>query len=495
MSRTLRVLPLVLAVWLPTAFAAEAAPDPNRGLYAIWTRPGATDSLRFLKGGQVVLQWEQVEATEGQYDFSRLHSQLEAIAKLDRVTTVQLNANRWPRFLFTRVPHVTEMLGKEQDRHGTLAYWHPAYVKAYAALIAEFARQVKSSPHRARLIGVRFNYNAIGTEYMTVPEEWRDPARWTLPEGVAPAAPWTEEAAFAYRKTVVDTFLRHFSPEIRIFLRSGGPNFLPDAYTVELAASGKLGFFTTGAGMEPALNMLPRYEQVYLPYCRTGKTVCYSESVSDSDGNYGAGKIRHWSTSEQWNYWRLLGDLHFGFSMLGVYGADLARSDNPEYREAFEFAARYAGFHASPSVAPGAWIALRESTHPYKGDYTFLMRRLPGSQTRSEEKIGPDDQRFGAWARTLPAGTPLEFSLDDAFARSLAPGKPLLRVTYLDRGTGVFTVQAAGREFRVQLGDSGRWKSVQFDIARGQLTANAAGAHLSIRGERDVTLHMVEVLR
>ena len=382
-----RLLFAALFSWLllPSAACPETVPDPNHGLYAIWSKPGATDSLAFLKGGQVVLQWDQVEPSEGHYDFALLHSQLEMMAKLKRVTTVQLNANRLPAFLFERVPYTKELLGKVQDRRGTVQYWHPAYVKAYTALIAEFARQVKASPHGGRLIGVRFNYNAIGTEYMAVPPEWSDGAKWTTPPGVAPAIDWSEEKAFAYRKTIVDAFLRGFSPGIRVFLRSGGPGFSPDQWTVDLAASGKLGFFTTAAQMEPAVNTLPRYEKIYLPFCRTGKTVCYAEAVSDSDGNHGGGKIRHWSTSAQWNYWRLLEDLHYGFSMIGVYGFDLERSDNPEYRQAFEFAARYAGFHASPSVAPGAWVALREGRQ-LKGDYSFLMQRVPASGTRPEER-------------------------------------------------------------------------------------------------------------
>ncbi len=476
---------------LPSAACPETVPDPNHGLYAIWSKPGATDSLAFLKGGQVVLQWDQVEPSEGHYDFALLHSQLEMMAKLKRVTTVQLNANRLPAFLFERVPYTKELLGKVQDRRGTVQYWHPAYVKAYTALIAEFARQVKASPHGGRLIGVRFNYNAIGTEYMAVPPEWSDGAKWTTPPGVASAIDWSEEKAFAYRKIIVDAFLRGFSPGIRVFLRSGGPGFSPDQWTVDLAASGKLGFFTTAAQMEPAVNTLPRYEKIYLPFCRTGKTVCYAEAVSDSDGNHGGGKIRHWSTSAQWNYWRLLEDLHYGFSMIGVYGFDLERSDDPEYRQAFEFAARYAGFHASPSVAPGAWVALREGRQ-LKGDYSFLMQRVPASGTRPEEKIGPDEQRFGAWARTVPGGAKAEFALDKAFARSLDGRKVTVRVIYLDRGAGSFTVRAPGGESTVKLGDSGRWKTAEFKVASARF---AEGPHIAIRGDSDLTLHMIEVVR
>jgi hypothetical protein len=484
---------LLMPLAMPAAIS-EPVPDPNRGLYAIWAKPGATDSLQFLKGGQVMLQWEQIEPAEGRYDFSLLHSQLETLAKLNRVTTVQVNAGRVPAYLFERMPYTREMLGKMQDRRGTLQYWHPAYVKAYTGLIAEFARQVKASPHRDRLIGVRFNYNAIGTEYMAIPSEWRDPAKWTVPPGATSAAAWSEEIAFAYRKTIVEAFLRGFSPGFRVFLRSGGPGFSPDQSTVELAASGKLGFFTTAAQMEPAVNTVERYDKIYLPFCRTGKTVCYAESVSDSEGNYGAGKIRHWSTSAQWNYWRLLSDLNSGFSMIGLYGADLARSGDPEYREAFEFAARYAGYHASPSVSPGAWVAMREGRQ-LKGDYTFLMRRLPDAGMRPEEKIGPADQRYGAWAVTIPRGTEAKFKLEPAFARSLEGRKTVVRVFFLDRGTGSFTLRASGKESTMRLSGSDRWKSAEFEVARAHFTGPEEVPDIRVGGDCDLTLHMIEVVR
>src|SRR6266567_7446881 len=116
----LRFYPLLLCL-CPIA-RSEAVPDPNRGLYAIWTRPEISDRLPFLKGGQVVLQWEAVEPAAGRYDFSDLHRQLEAIAKLGRGATVQLNANRQPEFLFHVIPSSKQTFTKEQDKRGTLQY-------------------------------------------------------------------------------------------------------------------------------------------------------------------------------------------------------------------------------------------------------------------------------------------------------------------------------------------------------------------------------------
>jgi hypothetical protein len=234
---------------------------------------------------------------------------------------------------------------------------------------------------------------------------------------------------------------------------------------------------------------------VFLEYCRSGKTVCYAESMADATGKHGPARDRRWCSAEQYNYWRLLSDLNLGVSMIGVYGADLANAGNPEYRAAFEFAARYAGFHASPSVSPGAWVALREGNLQLKGDYTFLMRRLPGAEMKPEQKIGPDGQRFGAWARTLPKGAQVKFALDGAFARSLAGRKAILRVIYFDQGNGTFRARASGRTFEVKLGNSGRWQTAEFEIDSAAFTADGDGAHVVIDGGTDLTLHMIEVAR
>jgi hypothetical protein len=482
--------------WAPAA-RSENTPDPNRGLYAIWVRPGVAESLPFLKGGQVKLQWAQVERTEGHYEFGDLDRQLEEVAHLGRVTTVQLNANQIPAFLFDKVPSTKAMLNQEQDRRGTLQYWHPAYVKAYTNLIAQFAKAVKASNYRSHVIGVRLNYNALGTEGLVIPPEDRDPGKWTAPSGATVGPAWTDQVASAYLRTVLDEFIRDFNPEIRVFMRAGIFNFpSPDPESLRLAGAGdhNVGFFTTGSEIEPRTpSMQERYQKLFLPYCRSGKAVCYAESMADAAGVHGRLKDPRWCPPDQYNYWRLLADLNLGFSMIGIYGSDLEQAGTPEYKAAFEFAARYVGYQASPSIAPGAWVALR-SDDLFKDDYTFLMRRLPGAELKAEKKAGPDDQRFGAWAMTLAKGDEVKFGLDPVFARSLAGKKAILRVTYLDRNEGTFTVRASGREFHGKLGASGRWKTAEFEIDKAAFTADG-GAQIALRGDADVTLHMVEVAR
>ena len=253
--------------------------------------------------------------------------------------------------------------------------------------------------------------------------------------------------ASTYQRTIVEAFLRNFGPEIRVFLRSGIPGYAgADPASLRLIGTGKLGLFTTGSEIEPRNSyFLDRYK-THIGYCRSGKTVCYAESFADATGTHGSLHDQRWCSPEQWNYWRLLSDLNQGFSMIGIYGADLANAERREYRAAFEFAARYAGYHASTAISPGAWVALREGSM-LQGDYSFLMRRLDGARMKPEQKVGPDDQRFGAWALTLPKGEQAKFALDPDFASSLAGKKAVVRVTFLDRGSGAFILHTAGHNF------------------------------------------------
>jgi hypothetical protein len=491
----------VLLAWILLPGVARLArgdvsPDPARGLYAIWSRAEVTDPLPFLKGEQVRLQWREVQPAVGQYDFAALHRQLERVASLDRFTTVQLNANRHPEFLSGIVPTFNGPL-KRGETDQLLQYWHPAYVREYTGLIGEFARQVKSSPHAARVTGVRLNYNAIGTEFLIVRPEERDASLWNAPSGTTLAPAWNEQIATAYRRGIVEAFRRAFNPEIRILLRTGNPLYpAPDPDIPPLLGTGNLGVFTTASEIEPRL---PTWFQdgrpIFFDYCRSGKAAGYAESMADATGKHGPAQDPRWCPPAQYNYWRLLSDLNLGFSMIGVYGSDLARAGDPEFRAAFEFAARYAGYHASPAHAPGAWVALRQGGLRFQGDYTFLMQRRGGTPTRAETKVGPDDQRHGAWACTLPAQGTLRLALDRDFARSLEGGHAVLRVVYLDRGAGRFTASVAGATREQTLGGSGRWKTAELAIDRAALGADGHADPVVQSVDGDLTLHMIEVAR
>jgi hypothetical protein len=480
-----RLAALLLAAAL-AAPGAEPPPDPRRGLYAIWLRPGQPAGQTFLKGGQAVAQWSDVEPAEGKYDFSTLDRQLEAQQKAGRAATVQVNGNRHPEWLFGRVPSTRKKLSKQvNDPRGTLAYWHPAYQEAYRRLVLALGAHLRASPLGETVLGVRLNFNALGTEHYEVPEEDRDPSRWTAPEGSAPPGRWSRETGSAYRNSVVGNFTEAFLPQLRVFLRNNLVNGREEApgEILPMLEEGKLALFHTSSEMEPRKGNSAQYES-FLRYCRSGKTVCYAEPWADAWGRHGGQTDPRWCGPEQFNWWRLLADLNCGVSFIALYGADLEHAAEPEFRAAFEFAARYAGHHASPSTAPGAWVALREG-NTLKGDYTFLMRRS-GLMT-AFEKQGPPEQRQGAWARRLEPGSGVRFELDAAFARSLK-GDATILVTYLDSGRDELRVECGARRKAIRLEGTGRWRTDSW-------TADASGGEVRLQADGGVALHMVEVRR
>ena len=86
--------------------------------------------------------------------------------------------------------------------------------------------------------------------------------------------------------------------------------------------------------------------------------------------------------------------------------------------------------------------------------------------------------------------------LDDAFAASLATQDAELHITHPDQGTGSFDIHAAGQPFPAQSNNSGRWKTIVYELSRPDFAKDDSGAHvrLNARGS-DLTLHMVAVAR
>lgn len=482
-------------VYATVGSQAEPSPDPNRGLYAIWAKPEALD-LPFIKGGQVVVQWRDLQSDEGKYDFSPLDAKLEALHRAGRVGTVQVNGNQHPAFLFKTVPcHPKRLSIQVSDKQGTLQYWHPAYVKAYCDFLAAYAEHLKRSPFRSAILGVRLNFNAIGTEHSNPDAADRDPGRWVCPPGVSPGPAWTPKTASDYKRLIVETFIKHFSPEIRVFVRNNVfRDFGSDRQFESMFETGRLALFHTSTELEPRSKGVEAQYLAFLKFCRPGNTLAYAESWADAWGRHGGITDPRWCSPCQWNYWRLLADLHCGVSFIAIYGADLAHASTPEFRAAFEFAKKYAGYHASPSVSPGAWVALREGDF-LKGDYTFLMERLPGDATDPGKDVGPDDQRFGAWARTVPGSGRLRLALDDRFAHSLSDRQAIVKVTYLDSEKGSFSVVVPGQSWAVQMAGSGRWMTAQQTVPSASFERSNLEPDIEIKTQIPVSFHMVEVTR
>jgi hypothetical protein len=395
------------------------------------------------------------------------------------------------------------------DPQGTLMYWHPAFERAYANFLRAYAAFLKQSPYRESLLGVRQNFNALGTEHWQVPVGKIALSNWRVPPGASAGQPFTEALGRAYQSHVLALFAKEFAPEIRVFVRNNIHPDLRRSFAADFQ-EGRLCWFHTSSEIEPR-EISAGWYRVFLDDCLTGKTLAYAEPWASAWGHHDVITDPRWCSPPQWNYWRLLCDLHCGVSFIACYGNDLevARSGRyfngnesfidvaqfkNEFDAAFRFAAKYAGYHASPQVSPGAWVAFREG-EVLTGDYSFLMQRQP-DRTREVKKAGPDEQRFGAWARLLPRNQMMHLVLDDAFAASLATQTAELRVTYLDRGKASFDVQAAGQTLHEQCTDSGRWKTATWQLQSPIFAKDNSRAHIILNAlGADLILHMVEVTR
>lgn len=139
----------VASFWTVCLDAKE--PPAHRGLYAIWAPHDVLD-LAYITGGQVVVQWADLEPAEGSYDFAPLETALSALG--DKPATLQVNGNRKPAWLFDVVPFCQDKLGEQvADKQGTLMYWHPRHQQAYLNFLRAFGDFVKAAPWREQVLG------------------------------------------------------------------------------------------------------------------------------------------------------------------------------------------------------------------------------------------------------------------------------------------------------------------------------------------------------
>ncbi len=523
-----RFLYLVLNPLLLALSVQAQMPVEDRGIYALWYADDlAILQTPYVTGGQIVCQWRDVETAPGKYDFSVVQEKMDELKAVGRKATIQINGNQKPLWLFSKVPYTPERLSVQvRDKKGTLMYWHPTHRDAYLNMLKAFAGFLKGSPTRDVLIGTRLNFNPVGTEHLNVPDAYKKATAWTVPNGVQPGTDYSQDVVLQYQDAVVTTFIEYLSPYVKIFVRNTIKPEIEERYR-DLFESGKIGWFHTSSEAEPRSSGLEyKYIRFYKD-CRSGTTVGYAEPWASAWGDHGGLEDDRPFSPPQWNYWRLLIDLHCGISFIGIYKSDLNVAirgtyhvgDNNydelqdrlnyqvEFTRAFQFAAKYAGYHNAPQYAPGAWVAFRDAPEIlarnakspnqlklnfFTGDYNFLMERLP-DETVGVHNVGPDNQRFGAWARVLPAGKAMQLQANPDFLSSL--DKAVISVTYLDEKS------AAGSSFSIRFGEltetiplsgSGGWVTARIRV----VDRPGHGDPVTIySGDQDLCLHMVEILR
>ncbi|MCX7012376.1 MAG: beta-galactosidase [Candidatus Sumerlaeota bacterium] len=543
----------LLSANLPAGADAPSSRPPGAGIVAIWLNSPSLDreailKMPVIKDGQAVVQWAQVEPEKGKYDFSALDEQLADNAKRHLPATVQLNGNLKPQYLFNEVPYVKET-GKDvaafrqvNNREGTLMFWHPAHEKAYVNCLTALRDHLASSPYKGDIIGLRMNFNPFGTEMTNIfPQdkaaEYARKERWIQPPGLDRSLPYNgfnKQEATDYVRRIMRKHVDLFSGVVPMFVRCTFDSDVTEEFAPYLE-NGTFGLFETGSLFAPFATKAENQQAWFLKYCKTGKTVGYAESFCNAWGWHSMMEELLLSPPQAF-YWRVLCDLHKGVSYIACYGSDLnmaltgaykvsartvdGRSVNIDYSdsqsgfdyrgqftEALQFGDRYAGWHASPASAPGAWIALRESDavgnannqreklKVFTGDYTFLMERLPDHST-GVTKVGPDQIRYGGYARRLPAHESMRLKVDGRFLESLK-GSCRLSVIYFDDAAGSpFAVSAGGQTWEAPMKGGAAWQTAGFDMAASAFKPAADGAQIVIQAaDAPICLHMATIER
>jgi len=311
--------------------------------------------------------------------------------------------------------------------------------------------------------------------------------------------PSSKDVRSAYYYNVMNLYRLQMLPQIPVALRAQVWTQWPGHCPTTWLGSGGAMIMGTGSDIDPqpirdAFDLFA-YNQV-----RMGSSNAYWEPISY------AGK----KNLVSWNYWRILLELDKGVRSIAVYGNVLSQGQtNPEFRAAFDFANAYAGHQWDPAGSPGAWVALRQGTGRMAGDFTWFMTQLnpsttsvPVDSSAGASMIGPATQRFGRYARKITGGTStntMSFALDPTFRTDLASALTTLRVTYLDSGTGSFSVSwgtAPSQTATITKTNTGSWQTTQIPVAGiGYTGGLAGGADITVSelGSDSTDFQMVEV--
>ena len=286
------------------------------GMYAIWINKNSyLLNLPYIKGGQIVLQWADIEKGPGVYDWSLLDAWMKRYGELNINATLQINGNNKPKWMFDEIPYYPGKLSQQVKDAYTLMFWHPRFKQAYLDFIKAWAEHLKQSPYLKNIIGIRMNLNPYGTEHHSpskyVKDKGDDFSKWVIPEGDTQAKPWNQKDVSQYIKDVLDQFVKELSPIVTVFVRNGIVEDLRREYENDFR-EGRLAWFHTSSEAESRGN--ERQYMVFMDYCRAGRTYAYAEPWASAWGEHGGVKDPRFCSPEQWNYWRILMDINCGVS-------------------------------------------------------------------------------------------------------------------------------------------------------------------------------------
>lgn len=471
---------------------------------------------------QSVVKWEDIEPERGVFDWSRLDRDLELAETENRSLMIQVNMTA-PEWIFDHVAAVGRVTDPANCA-GDLApqYWDPLYVGFHYEMLEAYAAHIAMSPLRERVVGVRVQANAFGTEYIGFGSyivginEGDDPldhTTWQTPGGhyVEPTE-LTAEVRKEYLEGIIQKHIELFHPlgiytavRARWWSTSIGIDDM-DAYFIDYPLMMVL---DTGAGLD-AMNgggySSPRESRI-----------CAYHYTRHLVRDYGA--LLYWEEAdthvapivEQDIYWLALMRLDAGTTYVAVRGINSETYDQPGYEgtnAGLDFVNRYAGYLALPEESPGAWLALIRFDemnacgidHPAIDNLGFFIEQNSSVSTSVPvQDIGNPGDHRGWRARRLVGDATFHF--DSGFLASI-DGYPLrIEVTHLDQ-LGVSWRLLIDESGALQpVGESvtsttpGQWRTETFDIDEVTIDGSRDD-QLSIDVlEGEPVIHMLEVVR
>ncbi len=495
---------------------------PDAGVYSIW--PGNDSSILSLdhvKGGQIFTNWKDLKPDNGVFDWTRLDNDLALMNSLGVKASVQVNANfdDFPDWIFDSVAHGTlESTDKPNDptRPGNPEivypqFWDPVFLDHTRQFIDALAEHLNDSPYKENVLLIRQNWNGVATE-----KYWLSAADQTVPLEPTPSGhiydvPYSDELAIAYSESVVELHKAFLDVEvpvaIRAFTTSGG--WKAENREANLDSHQDLvddGFWFFSTSTKPFEQNTELFAG-YLEYTKPGLTIGYSENFANLTGLADTSDTS--VSREQGAYWEALWNMHRGVSYLAYRGNDLA---DPALFDTFEFANKYAGYHASPEVSPGGWIALRPAVinanmqnrfpdYEWVDNYEFFISQVdPDNTSVGLTQVGPFPDRESYWSRQTNSTNRMEFILDSEFRTAINGEDLSIRVVYLDDGSDTWSLLYENAGGEVNLGtvnktNSGLWLEAFFDLTNADFVDSAKDLVLFSEADGDDIFHMIEVVR
>jgi hypothetical protein len=499
-----------------TGGAAEAKPGYGISSWAGW-KPGQISQAECpeLRSVPLILKWDSLEPTAGRYAFAEelgrpLKAAYEGGLYLTLMIWVGPAAPEWiyqngvPRVITNRNVNA---LGQKTDGQKECPYYlHPEYKRRFMGLIDAFGKYVSALPPalRARIVFVQCAEGSTGDgqpykgkpldqEYAISDEVWND---------------FRLEAWKRYRDAV---------PGIPILVNSDANGGLETQWLLENmdVIALKQGMFSHGFQVSDNGERLAKFQALEAAAKQRGKPVLTRGEMDGELFEMG------WSKRNipQALYWSGIFATHCGLDIWNVpYQALKDRANWP----AGAFFNKYAG-HKDPATAPAAFCALRDGldasdfnrfpatefggkpgqkkdvdryiritkayasygalmADPEKAIGGGMINRkssgpndagwdiLSGNYSRFLTQIDPgsgdvgrwniDESIYGRFGRAFEHQSgkkQLRFRLDPGFAAKQVK----VRVTYLDQGTGSWSVGLPGKEgaTRIQNTHSGEWRT------------------------------------